>query len=226
MISFVFVCCGIFAVSGFAQESGKAWLVDEHPQLACDDSLARLDAYYEELRNKPSATGLVVISAKPELKHLVAFREGLIVGHGISRSFPSDRIEIVRAVSDDELKVQFWIVPPGAERPEVSRVDMSYSLPSSMKPFRLGVEYVYGDQICPEVSDFAIFAKFLKDNPSARGNLVVRERTLRQAEAEGRRLLRQFERDHGISRERLRVFPTTPRADDYNVPLVEYWFLP
>jgi hypothetical protein len=62
--------------------------------------------------------------------------------------------------------------------------DEIYSLPSSIKPFMLGAEYAVGG-VCPEVSDFRIFAKFLKDNPEARGNIVVRERALGRAEGGG-----------------------------------------
>jgi hypothetical protein len=221
----VIVCASVFVGTGFGQEVPKAVLVDEHGQLACDDSLGRLDVFYAELAKNPGDRGLFVISGRPEIKHRVAFREGLIEAHTRDRGVDAGRFDFVRAVSDGDLMVQYWRIPPGADRPVISNVDKTYSLPSSIKPFMLGAEYSSGDGICPEVNDFPIFVKFLKDNPEARGNIVVRERTLGRAEAKGRRVVRELGAK-GIARSRIRVFTGTRGADDHNVPVVEYWFLP
>jgi hypothetical protein len=225
LLAVIFACVLVFADVGFTQESPKAVLVDEHGQLACDDSLGRLDVFYAELAKNPSERGLFVISGRPEIKHRVAFREGLIEAHTRDRGVDPGRFDFVRALSDGDLIVQYWRIPPGADRPVIGNVDETYSLPSSIKPFMLGAEYTSGDGICPEVNDFPIFVKFLKDNPEARGNVVVRERTLGRAEAEGRRLVREFGAK-GIARSRIRVFAGTRRGNDYDVPVVEYWFLP
>ena len=225
LFSILLILCGILATSSFAQEAPRAVLVDEHGRLACDDSLSRIDLFFAELANRPSARGFVVISGNPEQKISAAFREATIEAHTAWRNFPAERFDIVRAQSDDELKVQYWFLPPGAERPNVARIDTTYALPRGLKPFILTAEGAVG-ATCTEVSGVEIFAKFLRDNPSARGNLVVRERTLQRAGAEGRRLLRKFESKHGISRKRLRLFTGTRRENDYNVPIVEYWFLP
>jgi hypothetical protein len=225
LIYIVFICFGIFAASGLGQEAPRAVLLDEHGRLACDDSLSRIDLFFAELAKESSARGFVVISGNPEEKVSVAFREAMIVSHTTWRNFPAERFDIVRALSDDELKVQYWILPPGAERPNLVSIDTTYALRKELKPFMLASEGGVGST-CTEVNDRDIFARFLKDNPAARGNFVVRERTLARAEAKGRRLVREFGSQYGISRKRLRVFTDTRRANDHNVPLVEYWFLP
>ena len=221
----VIVCASVFVGTGFGQEGPRAVLVDEHGQLPCDDSLGRLDVFFAELAKNPGDRGLFVISGRPEIKHRVAFREGLIEAHTRDRGVDAGRLDFVRALSDGDLMVQLWRIPPGADRPVIRNVDETYSLPSSTKPFMLGADYVYGEGSCTEVSDLAIFVKFLKDNPEARGNIVVRERTLGRAEAKGRRLVREFGAK-GIARSRLRVFTGIRRESDYEVAMVEYWFLP
>ena len=210
---------------GFAQNVPRAVLVDEHGATNCCDLQGRMDVFFGELMRDTAARGLVVISTKAENRFRAANRESMILNHAASRGFPAERFDILRAVSDDDdVRVRYWIVPQGAERPEVEGVEADYALHGAAKPFMLTAEYLDGG-LCPGIDDVEVFAKFLKDNPEARGNIVVRERTLGRAEAEGRRLVREFGAK-GIARSRIRVFTGTRAASDYDVPVVEYWFLP
>lgn len=209
----------------FGQEGPRAVLVDDHGVTNCCDLRGRMDIFFSELMRDPAARGLVVLSTKAGNGVRAANRESMILTHAAFRGFPADRFDILRAVSDDdELRVRYWIVPPGAERPEVEGVEADYALPAAAKPFMLTATY-RDDGLCPGINDAEVFAKFMKDNPGARGNIVVRERTLRRAAAEGRRVMREFT-ELGVAGTRLRVFTETRRANEYDVPMVEYWFLP
>jgi hypothetical protein len=215
-----------------AQGPPKAVLVEEHGQLPCDDSLGRLDNWYSELSKDPNSTGLAVISIRPEEKHLSVFRQNLMESNALFRGASKVlKLKYVRANSSEDLKVQLWRIPAGAEEPRIENVDNTFVLPSHITPFLLGKEYpdyLGADNICPgEPSDQRIFASFLKDNQSARGNIVVRERTVAKAQEKAVRIRNAFKRLYRIPPARLRVFPrkrTVPA--NYLEPIVEYWYLP
>jgi hypothetical protein len=225
LIRVAFFCVLVFVGTAFGQDVPKAVLVDDHGATNCCDLRGRMDLFFSELMRDPAARGLVVLSTKAENGVRTANRESMILTHAAFRGFPADRFDILRAVSgDDELRVRYWIIPQGAERPEVEGVEANYALPAAARPFMLTATYL-DDGLCPGINDAEVFAKFMKDNPGARGNIVVRERTIARAAAEGRRVMRKFA-ELGVAGTRLRVFTETRRANEYNVPLVEYWFLP
>ena len=210
------------------QETPKAVLVDEHGMLPCDDNLGRIDTWYAELSNNPRSVGLVVITTPPEKKHLGVFRELMMKAHAKFRGVADALVfRYVRVNSGSDFKVQLWRIPPGGNEPEIEKIDMSLLLPKHIDPFILGTEYKFGDQICPEISDEPVFADFLKANSDARGNIVVRDRTIGNARAKSARILRNFQNRYGISRHRLRVFPATlTKPSNHDEPVIEYWYLP
>ena len=225
LLSIVFIISLALAGTLFGQEGPKAVLVDEHGATNCCDLRGRMDLFFSELMRDPAARGLVVVSTKDKSQIRTANRESMILNHAAFRRFPAERFDILRAVSDDDdVRVRYWVIPQGAERPEVGGVETNYSLPAAAKPFMLTAEYL-DEGLCPGINDAAVFAKFLKDNPEARGNIVVRERSLGRAAAKGRRVMQEF-KELGVAGTRLRVFTVTGASDDYDVPMVEYWFLP
>lgn len=211
----------------WAQEAPKPVLVDEHGQLPCDDLLGRLDVYFAELSRDPGSIGLVMLSGTKEKKRLAVFRQHLIEAHARDRKFTSNQIKFVRTISTENLGVQLWRIPSGATEPAFTDVDMTYALPETLKPMMLGGEYSYGDGICPEVDDAPIFAEFLKDNPSSRGNIVVRDRSIERAHRKAERIRRDFLNKYQVFSSRLRFFPRKASAPtNYQEPIVEYWYLP
>lgn len=214
------------AVLGRGQEPLKAILSDEHSEIPCDDTLSRIDSFLAELRENPEDTGLVVLSGAPENKHRIVFRQMVVQRHMKWRQFDLSRIRFLRARSV-ETTVQFWRIPLGADDPKINEVDMSLTIPKNVKPFLMGYQTKIGDQICPEIDDAEIFASFLKANRSARGNIVIRERSTTHARQKAASILRQFERKYGISAVRLRTFTAVHTySSDHDEFIVEYWYLP
>lgn len=229
ILSFLLLSHIAFGSAANSQQP-KAVLVDEHGLLPCDDSLGRLDAWYAEIANNQNSVGLAVISGPPEEKHRSVFRQYLMEANarfrGVSKVLP---LKYVRANSSDDVKVELWRIPAGAEGPRIENVDNTFVLPGDIKPFRLGTDYPdFFDNICPgERSDQRIFGEFLKGNPSARGNIVVRGRTLAKAKGKAAGILRVFKKQYGIAGTRLRVFPRRRSIPSNNLePIVEYWYLP
>ena len=221
---FIFIYL-LLSTSLFGQQL-EAILVDEHGEIPCDDTLGRIDSFFSELRNNPNDLGFVVISSTPENKHRVLFRQA-IVQHQIKwRQFDATRIRFLRS-KGAETRVQFWRIPPGANAPDIEDVDLSYTIPENVKPFLMGEETKFGDQICPEVDDDEIFAKFLKENRTARGNLVVRDYSSKRARRTAAGVLRTFKQKYGIPASRLRTFTAnfTLSSIHYEA-VIEYWYLP
>jgi len=91
----------------------------------------------------------------------------------------------------------------------------------------MGEETKMGDQICPVVDDGEIFAKFLKENSGARGNIVIRDNSLTRARRKAARTKLDFESKYGISGSRLRTFTAKlTRPSNHDEAILEYWYLP
>lgn len=214
-------------VSVYEQGPTEAVLVDDHGSIACDDTLGRIDGFFSELNRFPDNSGLIVLSAPQEEKSWLIFRQTIIEHQTKWRSFDARRFRLIRAISNVELKVQFWRIPPGADTPLIANVDMSYDIPRNVRPFMMGDETKMGDQICPEIDDQEIFARFLKENLAARGNIVIRDNSLAQARRRAARMKRTFESKYGIPSSRLRTFTgKLTQPSNHDEPIVEYWYLP
>lgn len=90
-------------------------LTDEYGALKDDDVKARIDNFYIQLNNNPSARGYIIIYGTPaqirrqraQINKAIAFRK-----------YDASRITFVDGPDNGEQKVKLWIVPPGADNPQ------------------------------------------------------------------------------------------------------------
>jgi len=87
---------------------------DSFGPLANDEVRARLDAYFVELQNDPSAQGYI-INYGPARQ--VTAREKLIRNHIAFRKFDASRIVIVNGGEEPEVRTRLFVVPQGADAP-------------------------------------------------------------------------------------------------------------
>ncbi len=219
----------IIVVSLFAttvgQETPKAVLVDEFGDLPCGDLLARLDYFYVELSNDPESTGFVTIANSPEGRRDSVFQQRWIELYTRLRRFDSTRLKIVRSSSEGEMRTSFWRLPSGAAEPDVD-VDPSYEIPPTInKPFIFGVDELYGQVECSDNS-VDIFGKFLAANPNSRANLVFRDPSTSVARRSSVEVVAELVEQHGIARNRIRVFIVKPQKTVGQEPVTELWYLP
>ena len=221
-LSFAFLTIGIAA-----QERPQPVLLDEFGVLGCEDWLARLDLYFNELRGDPTSSGWIVISGPPDKKQTILFRQSFIDQHAKWRGFDISRVHFARAKTDREFVNQLWRIPPGARPPDVAGGEMSLFIDSNVKPFMMGEKLKFGDLICPNPDEAEVFAKFLNANPGARGNLVVKGVSLNRARAEAQKTLRTFSKKYGITRTRLRAFAARlVKGRNEDEATIVYWYLP
>jgi hypothetical protein len=223
-IALVLLAGGSAAIS---QEFPKAILVEEHGSIPCDDSSARLDAFYLDLYNHPGSTGFISIANAAEKRRDSIFRKDSIELYARMRQFDVSRIKIVRTLNDGEMRITFWRVPPGATDPTIN-IDDSYEVPRTTKSFMFGWEDNSADDICPPINHGEIFARFLKANPHARANLVSREDSILSAKRNATAMVTKLVKRYGVPRGRIRIFLQERKRSRLAAwaPDIEFWFLP
>lgn len=223
----IFTCvCIVLAPTNRAQEAPNAILIDEYTVTACDESLGRLDVYLSELRTHTSSRGVIMLQNTPERRHRSVIWQEMMKAHFKFRDFDNSRIDFIRIDGPNELR-QFWRIPDGAGMPDIGAIAIGYELSEAMsEPFILVTENKFGG-ICPEIDAARVFAAFLKGNKTARGNIVVRDDSFLRARRKAARILGTIERKYGISRKRLRTFPSRlQKTSKQDEAIVEYWYLP
>ncbi|MBK9153630.1 MAG: hypothetical protein IPM25_05360 [Chloracidobacterium sp.] len=218
----------MLAFYGKAQEAPKAVLIDEYDRGPCDDFLGRLDMFLAGLRANPEWRGFIVIYNPPELRHESVIMAEMMREHFRWRNWDIKPIEIVRGDSGNDRLMQFWRVAPNGSPPKVERPIWSFKVAESVRePFILATETKFGAVMCPEVNERLIFGSYLRENPGARGNIVVRDRNLAGAIRRGNRIVRDLEKNYRINRSRLRIFPALfKRPWNHDEDAVEFWYLP
>lgn len=218
----------LFAAAVSGQQSPQAVLVDEFGRLACDELLGRLDVFFAELRAVPQAVGLVAVHTSANDRHEGVIVQEIIKAHSKWRGIDQRSLHFVRSDSHRGRLVQLWQVSPGAETPKFEAELRTCELPAERKePFVLTVETKFGAQICPAIDERAVFASLLKDNPKARGNIVVRGNSSKKARVKAAAIARRLASQYGIPRSKLRTFSAAfQRPSNHDEPVVEYWYLP
>ncbi len=106
------------ALSGFAQENPRAELNGEYGSIGCDHAGAYFDNFLVGLRDRPGLRGYAVIYPKKGMLKEASWIKKRIEGRIFFRKFDKARITIVEGEERDDLRVQLWLVPAGAEKPE------------------------------------------------------------------------------------------------------------
>jgi hypothetical protein len=225
--AFIIAICLLALSVANGQDIPEAVLVDEYSyRPGCDDFLGRLDGYLGELRDRPG-TGVVVIRNTAAERVRSAILQANIEAWLSYRGFDRRRIEYIRADGNSHL-LQFWRIPPRGQKPAVEKVIPGFQMTDSVtKPFLLTKQPRFGPHICPAIDHLAIFAGFMKDNPTARGNIVVRGTSRSVARKNAARIARELEKAHGIQRKRIRSFiGKFERSSNDDEAIIEYWYLP
>jgi hypothetical protein len=219
---------GLSCLATFAQDldlSGgpDPLTVDEFTELPCEEFLGRLDNFFLTINQNSDMIGIAFISIDPAKKYKSVIGERTINNYINNRKFPKDRIKVIRTNSDDSFYVRFWILPPDAGLPDFGTIDNTLILPQNLtEPFLLSTEDEFGT--CPSGDPRKLFADFLNANLTARGKIVIRERSAKKATGLSTKIRDDLSRTYGISSDRLSV--TNESGSPGSSPKVEYWYLP
>ncbi len=105
-------CPPTYSEAGIVGRNPQPTLVDEFGNIQNNDVRQRLDAFFVELQNDPSATGYIVNYGSARQ---VNRRVRLIRNHIRLRGFPADRIVFVSGGVESQIRTKLWKVPAGAD---------------------------------------------------------------------------------------------------------------
>jgi hypothetical protein len=118
MLRILFLILIVMSSVAFAQtdENPQAVKIDEFERATNGEVKARMDYFYTELNNNPSAQGYIINYGTAKE---IAIRERQIRNAIMFRKFDSSRITIVNGGFRGIIKTEFWAVPAGADNPNV-----------------------------------------------------------------------------------------------------------
>jgi hypothetical protein len=108
-------CTTTASETGSVQARPTANLIDEYGKLSNDDVKARIDGFYTQLNNDPTAHGYIIVygtpaqikAARAQINKAIAFRK-----------YDPSRVTIVEGPPmGDEVHVKLYLVPAGADTP-------------------------------------------------------------------------------------------------------------
>jgi len=209
----------LLGLSSSAQNA-KPVLIDEFGNIPCDDYLARVDNFYISLGSDPTAHGYAVISGFPYLRRRLAY-DLWLDGAVWSRRFDPDRITKIRGKEIGDIRMQFWLVPGGAEPPKFDPSAWNFTFAEKSKPFVFHSEM---EQICSSPTFTRPYKEYIDANLGSRGHVVIyaaSQRSFRKTLQEAK------ERLKGIPGKRLRYFFVRIDGSPYgDNSYADYWLVP
>ena len=221
-------------VTGIEPFSNSARKIDSFGAIACDDAMARLDLFAQELQKDPEAVGYIVVY--PErgglpgtFQSYIDFsRDYLQMTRGISWN----RIVTVRGEYRADLTTELWLVPPGSTLPVTTSPAQKES---PFGKFDEGFadyttsgnkQLLWTYDLCPlRAVYFGAFARQLRSEPKSIGRLIIHleyGKRPNRARVMAHLLRREMVTDQAISPDRIRIVHGKPRK----IPTVELWIQP
>jgi len=208
----------------FSQEKPKAVLIDEFGKVSCEEYWARLDNLFNLLHSEPTLTGYIILygeknSSLTNLRY-ERITDGIVRFGNRERS----RLVIIRGAEKENIHIQFWKVPAGAENPPFLAGETDLTVKQN-KPYILrGYSDGYG--VCPANTSVKLFADYLSANPKMRAHIVITDKPTKNFIDSKKDLLSQLVNDHKISPDRLKFFYVKDKTYPFEFADVEYWLIP
>lgn len=207
----------------------KPVLIEKFTRPNCEYVLMQMDNYMTHLQNDPSSVGYVIIYGK---RGAVSFAEREMRNWTKTRNFDATRIVFTRGGGNNQkAEIELWLLPPGAEPPEVTAPESSTEPESSnespagnSKPFIFGS--IFADHIggCTTDYDLDLYAETLRTNSKMRGNIVIYEVSNKAFRKSEKEILDQLTKN-GVARKKLKTFYVKVKPNQLREG-VELWLLP
>jgi hypothetical protein len=220
-----------------AQESPKAVLIEEVGETCSEYLMAVFDAFRVELDNHPTSEGLVVVHGDRSTEGRSRAYVRWLDSYRTSRAIDKSRFPVVRAADREDLKIEFWRIPSGAERPHFETFSPKDWTKGTQMFDRSWAEFYrdegeleifsnsFFDLGCQFWPDTSTYSMILSANPSLTGILVVYAKAGAGKRTADR--LSQFARNYLIRRHR--VPPSrikTLYGGERENGEIEFWLVP
>jgi hypothetical protein len=232
----------LFAVQlVFSQEAPKAILIDEFGKICSEDFMARYDNFLIQLQNAPTAKGYFIFYGDRNVEgrnvnYINAFRAWYPAIH----RFDASKLIVLRGDDRDEMHVQLWVVPAGAEPPKPDKDYVRATIVETVlydrnwADFYNGIEgkgpleiYSNGffDLGCEFAPNVGGFAKTLFENTELIGYLITYTkfgRGVMRGTQVGQFAINALVKNYKVPRKRLKLIYGGNRKE----PEIELWLVP
>lgn len=206
-------------------ETPRAKLVEaiSTVESTCEHRNAIVDGYLNELNNNPASQGYVVIYPATHPGWLARSREKELRRQLEMRRFDSTKMTIIAGAVQRNPKIEYWLVPPGADNPKLKDFDGAVDAP----PFEQISRPTNFTEANPDhcnwgelyLEEYATELSFGWDYP---GRVVIHAKTLTSFQKKKTELTAKLA-EYDVSAKRL-TFVRKPavRGEEW----VELWILP
>ncbi|HEX8251229.1 MAG TPA: hypothetical protein VF599_23860 [Pyrinomonadaceae bacterium] len=202
----------------FAQ---KTEVFDSFGELNCDDILARIDNFFYAIKKNPGAVGYAIIQGERDKTNFLQ-HEWWIYNNVESRRFDDSRLVVVRAEGDSEgIFTQFWLAPPGAEKPAYVEIKPDFTISENRKPFVFN-STAEANSPCPDSLQLKIYSDYLKANAVIRGHIVIFAKSPKEFQKQKSGVSTKLADKYKILPNQLRFFFV--KKTDYSY--IELWIVP
>jgi hypothetical protein len=233
----IFVSC----LDNFSQE--RPALIEEFGKECSEQIMARYDNFLNALNNQPNAMGYFVFYGDKSVEgRNLNFIKYLTEYYPRTRGFDNSRFILLRGENQDEMKVQFWLVPARATPPKPEKEFIKSEITSTTlfdknwadfnnwyfnNPY--GELRIYSDGFlalgCEFSPNVGAFAKILLSNPKLTGYLIVYTKFgkgVKRGDQVGNFALNDLIKYHKVPRNRLKAIYGGNRKE----PEIELWLVP
>lgn len=220
-----------------AQESPKPVLVEEVGETCVEYLMAVFDAFRLELDNHPTSEGLILVHGNRATEGRSRAYVRWLDRYPTTRLMDTSRLVVIRAADREDLKIEFWRLPAGAERPKFDPYSPKDWTSRTQMFDRAWAEFnrdegelaifsnSFFDLGCYIWPDSSTYAMILSVNPSLNGVLVVyaRSRTGKRAADRVSRFARDYLiRLHRVPASRIKTIYGGERENGE----IEFWLVP
>jgi hypothetical protein len=234
---FLIILLASFQIS-FGQEKPKAYLIDEFGKPCSEDLMARYDGFLIQLNQNPLAIGYIIFYGDDELEgRNLNFITYLTLIYPQAHRLDKSRIVLIRGENRAEMKIQFWLVPAGANPPKPEREFVEEKITSTSLFDRNRAEFnrwsgrldIYYDGFldlgCEFRPNVGEFANTLLSNPELTGYLIVYTefgKGIKYGNRVASFAVVDLMNDYKVPRNRLKTIYGGNREE----PEIELWFVP
>ncbi len=223
--------------TSFEQDRTIAVLVDEFGKPCSEDLMARFDAFFMALLNDPTAKGYFVFYGDSAIEGTNLNFIKYLTEIYPKKRFDEKRLFLLRGANQNQMKIQFWIIPSGANLPTPESEFVSQKITSTTQFDKGWADFnkdngklnIYSngflDLGCNFDPNRNAFAKTLLLNNELTGYLVIYTKFGKNktyADSIANFALKELTKTYKVPGNRLR----TIYGGNREKPEIEFWFVP
>jgi hypothetical protein len=206
----------------------QARMVDEFRTAGsnCEEGFARLDAFFTEISSNPADEALIVLYGDIADAGAARRREKQLRNHFRFRNFDRSRIRFYVGGPRPNGTTQFWLVPPGADQPEIAGATaVTGIVERPTQTFLYATQYADGIPGCfGNIYDLGEYAEVIKTDPENIARIVIGQSSQARYRIKAKEIADELRR-YGIPSNRIVTIYKYVRPNRL-LEMTELWVVP